>query len=82
MENPERAKRPRLNEAGEWRYETVHRMDRRCQVWDYTARCIYEITIELENRASRSLGQLLVRAASPSSPSERVARVQSNFGRR
>ena len=69
MENPERAKRPRLNEAGEWRYETVHRMDRRCQGWDYTARCIYEITIELENRASRSLGQLLVRAASPSSPS-------------
>ena len=69
MENPERAKRPRLNEAGEWRYATVHRMDRRCQGWDYTVRCIYEITIELENRASRSLGQLLVRAARPSSPS-------------
>ena len=69
MENSEGAKRPQLNEAGEWRYATVHRMDRRCQGWDYTVRCIYEITIELENRASRSLGQLLVRAARPSSPS-------------
>ena len=59
---------PQSNEAGEWRYETVHRMDRRCQGWDYTARCIYEITIELENRASRSLGRLLVRVSRPSSP--------------
>ena len=67
MENQQKAKRPWLNEAGEWRYETVHRMDRRCPGWDYTARCIYEITIELENRASRSLGRLLVRAARPSS---------------
>ena len=37
-------------------------MDRRCLGWDYTARCIYEITIELENRALRLLGELQVRA--------------------
>ena len=51
----------RLNENGEWRYETVHHMGRRCIGWNYKGRCIYEITIVLANRASQALGRLLVR---------------------
>ena len=56
-------KRARLTARGEWRCETVHRMGRRCSGWDYSGRCIYEITLELANRVTRALGRLEVRVA-------------------
>lgn len=56
-------KRARLTASGEWRCETVHRMGRRCSGWDYSGRCIYEITLELANRVTRALGRLEVRVA-------------------
>ena len=65
--------KPKLNAEGAWRCETVHRMDRRCQGWDYRARCIYEITIELENRSQRLLGRLLVRSCGDTSCSTGVS---------
>ena len=55
--------RARLTAGGEWRCETVHRMGRRCNGWDYSGRCIYEITLELADRATRALGRLEVRVA-------------------
>ena len=55
--------RARLTASGEWRCETVHRMGRRCSGWDYSGRCIYEITLELANRVTRALGRLEVRVA-------------------
>ena len=56
-------RRARLTVGGEWRCETVHRMGRRCNGWDYSGRCIYEITLELADRATRALGRLEVRVA-------------------
>ena len=47
-----------LNDSGEWRCETVHHMGRRCKNWDYTARCIYEITVVLKDRRRNWLGEL------------------------
>ena len=49
---------PSLTEIGEWRYETVHHMGRRCWNWDYTERCIYEITVVLKDRRKGWLGCL------------------------
>ena len=46
---------------GRLRRATVHRMGRRRSGWDYCAPCIYEITIVLEDRRSKALGQLVVR---------------------
>ena len=50
--------KPSLNDSGEWRCETVHHMGRRCKNWDYTARCIYEITVVLKDRRRNWLGEL------------------------
>lgn len=33
------------NDAGEWRYETLHHMGRRCRGWDYRDPAIYVITL-------------------------------------
>ena len=46
---------------GRLRRETVHRMGRRRNGWNYCAPCIYEITIVLEDRRSKALGRLVVR---------------------
>jgi len=59
------AGRPKLNAEGEWRYETVHHMGRRCLTWDYRQRAYYEITLTLEDRASQALGRLEVRGRTP-----------------
>ena len=50
--------KPSLNDSGEWRCETVHHMGRRCKNWDYTARCIYEITVVLKDRRRNWLGEV------------------------
>ena len=50
--------KPHLTESGEWRFETVHHMGRRCRDWDYTERCIYEITVVLKDRSKGWLGSL------------------------
>ena len=50
--------KPSLKDSGEWRCETVHHMGRRCKNWDYTARCIYEITVVLKDRRRNWLGEL------------------------
>lgn len=50
--------KPRLTADGEWRCETVRHMGRRCRDWDYTARCIYEITVVLKDRRKDWLGVL------------------------
>ena len=49
---------PSLTEIGEWRYETVHHMGRRCWNWDYTEGCSYEITVVLKDRRKGWLGCL------------------------
>ena len=50
-----------VDENGALRRETIHRMGRRRNGWDYCAPCIYEITIVLEDRRSKALGRLVVR---------------------
>ena len=50
----------RLDENGALRRETIHTMKRRCRDWDYRARCIYMITVELADRPSKALGRLKV----------------------
>lgn len=50
--------KPQLTADGEWRCETIRHMGRRCRDWDYTARCIYEITVVLKDRRKDWLGVL------------------------
>ena len=50
----------RFDENGAFRRETIHTMKRRCRDWDYRARCIYMITVELADRPSKALGRLKV----------------------
>ena len=50
----------RVDEDGALRRETIHSMKRRFLDWDYHARSIYMITIELADRRSRALGALVV----------------------
>ena len=38
--------------------ETIHGMLRRCEGWDYSLPCIYMITVVLDNRRSRALGEV------------------------
>lgn len=50
---------------GALRRETVHSMLRRLPGWNYRQRAIYQITITLADRASRSLGRLAVKRLFP-----------------
>ena len=50
-----------VDENGALRRETIHRMGRRRNGWDYCAPCIYEITMVLGDRRSKALGRLVVR---------------------
>ena len=49
---------PAAQAVGSPRHETIHRMTRRCQNWDYRARAIYQITIVQEDRRKPLLGRL------------------------
>ena len=59
----------------EVRCETVHRMTRRCDGWDYRQRAIYQITLVQADRARPLLGRLVI--DDPKAPPEAVtARVE------
>ena len=49
------------DENGALRRETKHSMLRRLRDWDYSCRCIYEITVVLADRSTRALGRLEIR---------------------
>ena len=60
---------------GEARRETVHRMTRRCDGWDYRQRAIYQVTLVQADRARPLLGRLVI--DDPKAPPEAVtARVE------
>ena len=60
---------------GEVRRETVHRMTRRCDGWDYRQRAIYQVTLVQADRARPLLGRLVI--DDPKAPPEAVtARVE------
>ena len=44
----------------EARRETVHRMTRRCDGWDYRQRAIYQVTLVQADRARSLLGRLVI----------------------
>lgn len=59
----------------EARRETVHRMTRRCDGWDYRQRAIYQVTLVQADRARSLLGRLVI--DDPKAPPEAVtARVE------
>lgn len=59
----------------EARRETVHRMTRRCDGWDYRQRTIYQVTLVQADRARSLLGRLVI--DDPKAPPEAVtARVE------
>ena len=59
----------------EARRETVHRMTRRCDGWDYRQRAIYQVTLVQADRARPLLGRLVI--DDPQAPPEAVtARVE------
>ena len=59
----------------EARRETVHRMTRRCDGWDYRQRAIYQVTLVQADRARPLLGRLVI--DDPKAPPEAVtARVE------
>lgn len=59
----------------EARRETVHRMTRRCDGWDYRQRAIYQVTLVQADRARPQLGRLVI--DDPKVPPEAVtARVE------
>ena len=59
----------------EARRETVHRMTRRCDGWDYRQRAIYQVTLVQAGRARPLLGRLVI--DDPKAPPEAVtARVE------
>lgn len=59
----------------EARRETVHRMTRRCDGWDYRQRAIYQVTLVQADRARSLLGRLVIN--DPKAPPEAVtARVE------
>lgn len=59
----------------EARRETVHRMTRRCDGWDYRQRAIYQVTLVQADRARPLLGRLAI--DDPAAPPEAVtARVE------
>lgn len=60
---------------GEARRETIHRMTRRCDGWDYRQRAIYQVTLVQADRARSLLGRLVI--DDPKAPPEAVtARVE------
>lgn len=60
---------------GEARRETIHRMTRRCDGWDYRQRAIYQVTLVQVDRARPLLGRLVI--DDPKAPPEAVtARVE------
>ena len=60
---------------GEARRETIHRMTRRCDGWDYRQRAIYQVTLVQADRARPLLGRLVI--DDPKAPPEAVtARVE------
>ena len=59
----------------EARRETIHRMTRRCDGWDYRQRAIYQVTLVQADRARPLLGRLVI--DDPKAPPEAVtARVE------
>ncbi len=59
----------------EARRETIHRMTRRCEGWDYRQRAIYQVTLVQADRARPLLGRLVIN--DPKAPPEAVtARVE------
>ena len=54
----------------EARRETVHRMTRRCDGWDYRQRAIYQVTLVQADRARPLLGRLVI--DDPKAPPEAV----------
>ena len=59
----------------EVRRETVHRMTRRCDGWDYRQRAIYQITLVQADRRRPALGRLVI--DNPKAPPEAVtARIE------
>ena len=59
----------------EARRETIHRMTRRCDGWDYRQRAIYQVTLVQADRARSLLGRLVI--DDPKAPPEAVtARVE------
>ncbi len=59
----------------EARRETIHRMTRRCDGWDYRQRAIYQVTLVQADRARPLLGRLVIN--DPKAPPEAVtARVE------
>ena len=44
----------------EARRETIHRMTRRCDGWDYRQRAIYQVTLVQADRARPLLGRLVI----------------------
>ena len=46
-------------DAGGWRYDTIHRMTRRCHAWDYHGLGRYMITLTLADRRRGFLGELV-----------------------
>ena len=59
----------------EARRETVHRMTRRCDGWDYRQQAIYQVTLVQADRARPLLGRLVIN--DPKAPPEAVtARVE------
>lgn len=59
----------------EARRETVHRMTRRCDGWDYRQRAIYQVTLVQADRARPLLGRLVIN--DPKAPPEAVtARIE------
>ena len=65
---------PAAQAVGSPRRETIHRMTRRCQNWDYRAQAIYQITIVQEDRRKPLLGRLEI-LHSGTMPEEVEARV-------
>lgn len=51
-------KSPTYQEGVGWRYETEHRMTRRMADHDYQSRCIYMLTLTLDDRSKPLLGHL------------------------
>ena len=54
----EKDNRPKYIEGIGWRYDTQHSMQRRMEEHDYTSRCIYMITLTLQDRSRPLLGHL------------------------
>ena len=48
-----------IGDSPPWWRETIHHMGRRCLNWDYSARCIYMVTITQEDRSQPLLGRLV-----------------------